>query len=106
MLYLNFVSFNSLYYNDLSSNYHNYSDNHNNNLPPPQPLMSTTPAMNFSYSFDSKPSHTIERLQMILQNRTITSYEHEQTSISDYSSSSYAMNPPQNSNKSSWSSSR
>ncbi|CAF3881192.1 unnamed protein product [Rotaria sordida] len=99
-------NFNSSYYNEISSNYQNYSDNQNNNLPPPQPLMSTTPAINFSYSYDSKPSNTIERLQMILQNRSTTSYEHEQTSINDYSSSSYAMNPSQNSNKPPWSSTR
>jgi hypothetical protein len=60
--------------------------------------MSTTPVMNFSNSNDSKPSNTIERLQMFLQNGTNTSY--------DYSSSSYAMNQPQNNNNSHWPSSR
>lgn len=81
-------------------------DNHHNNLSLPPPLMSTTPAMEFSNSYDSKPSHTIERLQMFLQNRTTTSYENKQSSLHDYSSSPFGLDPPRNSNNPSWSSSR
>ena len=93
---------NSAFYNDSSSNYQFYQDNYGNNFPQPPPLMSTTPGINFSNSYDSKPSNTFERLQMFLQNGTNTSY--------DYSSSSYTtMNQLQNNNNnnnSQWSSTR
>ena len=72
----------------------------------PQPLMSATPLTNFSNSYDSKPSRTIERLQMFLQNRTTMSHEHEQQSTTnDYSSTSYRINQSPNSKNSQWSSS-
>jgi hypothetical protein len=61
--------------------------------------MSTTPSMNFTNSCDLKPSDTIERLQMFLENKTTTSYERRQ-------SSSYMMNSRENSNDPQWSSSR
>jgi hypothetical protein len=68
--------------------------------------MSTRPLMDFSSSYDSKPSNTIERLQMFLEN-TNTSYEHLQPLMNDYSSSSYGIHSSQNNNNNShWSSSR
>ncbi len=98
-------SWNSSYRNESTSSYHDYLDNHYNDLPKPPPLMSTIPAMSFSSSYDSKPSNTFERLQMFLQNRTTISYENRQSSGNDYSSSSYSLNPSQNSDNSNWSSS-
>jgi hypothetical protein len=68
--------------------------------------MSTTPSMNFTNPCDLKPSNTIERLQMFLQNKTTTPYERRQSSINDYPSSSYTMNSCENSNDPQWSSSR
>lgn len=68
--------------------------------------MSARPIVDFSDSYDPKPSDTIERLQMFLQNRNITSYEDEKAKINDYSSSSRTKAPSQNSNNSRWSSSR
>ncbi|CAM4853860.1 unnamed protein product [Rotaria socialis] len=97
---------NSSYCNELPSNYQHYPDDRINNPPKLQPLMSARPIVDFSTSYDTKPSSTIERLQMFLQNQNRPSYEHEQPSIRDYSSSSSVINPPQNSNDSSWPSSR
>jgi len=67
--------------------------------------MSTTPLMNFSDSYDSKPSNTIERLQMFLEN-TNSSHDLRQPSFIDNSSSFYRMHSSQNSNNPHWSSSR
>jgi len=67
--------------------------------------MSTTPLMNFSNSYDSKPSNTIECLQMFLENKN-TSYDHIQPLLAEYPSSSYRINSSENSNNPHWSSSR
>jgi len=61
--------------------------------------MSATPLMNYSNSYDLKPSNTIERLQTFLEN-TNSSYDRRRN---DYSSTSYQMNSSENSN---WPSSR
>jgi hypothetical protein len=74
-----------------------------NNPPQPQPLMSTASTTSFSSAYDIKPSNTIERLQMFLQNKTTVPYAHGQMSTTDYSSSSYAMNQPMNNHNSQWS---
>ncbi|CAF1244746.1 unnamed protein product [Adineta steineri] len=98
---------NASYYNETSSNPQYYQDNYDNNLIQPPPLMSTNPIMNFNNSFDPKPSTTIERLQMLLQDRTKTSHESRQSTRIDYSSSSsYMMNSQQDNNNSQWSSSQ
>jgi len=96
---------NSSYYNESHSDYPYYQDNYNNNLPKPPPLMSTPPPlMSFTNSYNLKPSNTIEQLQMILENRN-TSYDYRQSSINDYSSSSYRMDSSENINNPHWSSS-
>ncbi len=100
-----FYSSNSSYYNESQSDYPYYQDNYNNNLPQPPPLMSTSPLMNFSNSYDSKPSNTIERLQMFLENSN-TSYDYRESSIHDYSSSPYSMHSSENINNHPWSSAR
>ncbi|CAF3817732.1 unnamed protein product [Rotaria magnacalcarata] len=101
------LNLNSSYCNELPSNYQHYPDDRINNPPKLQPLMSARPIVDFSTSYDTKPSNTIERLQMFLQNQNRPSHEHEQPSIRVYSSSSSSViNPPQNSNDASWPSSR
>ncbi len=90
---------NSSYNNESQSNYPYYQDNYNNNFPQPPPLMSATPLMNYSNSYDLKPSNTIERLQTFLEN-TNSSYDRRRN---DYSSTPYQMNSSENSN---WPSSR
>ncbi len=104
-IFIYFYSLNSSYYNESNSNYQYYKDNYNNNLPQPPPLMSTTPLMNFSNSYDSKPSNTIECLQMFLENKN-TSYDHIQPLLAEYPSSSYRIHSSENSNNPHWSSSR
>lgn len=92
---------NSSYNND--SNYQYYQDNYNNNISQPPPLMSTSPLVNYSNSYDSKPSDTIERLQMFIQNPN-NSYEHRQSIGNDYPSSSNRIYSSDNSNNPQWSS--
>ncbi|UJR13818.1 hypothetical protein I4U23_000829 [Adineta vaga] len=86
-------------YNERSSNQPYYQDNYINNFiqPSPQPLMSTIPG--FPNLSDSKPSETIEQLQMFLQHRTNTRNDLQ-------SSSSYTINSHQDRNNTQWPSSR
>ncbi len=84
---------NSSYYNESQSDYPYYQDSYNTNFPQPPPLMSAKPLMNYSNSYDSKPSNTIERLQTFLET-TNPSYDRQRN---------YPMNSSENSN---WSSSR
>ena len=77
------------------SDYPYYQDNYNTNIPQPPPLMSAKPLMNYSNSYESKPSNTFERLQSLLEISNPL-FDHQQ----------YQINSSSSSENSNWSSSR
>ncbi len=66
---------------------------------------SESSTINYSNCFDSKPSHTIEQLQMLLQNKTSESFEQFQIDYSVNETVKYSLSSINHDN-SHWSSSK